>query len=52
MRRWEFAVALDHKRELPVFLQLASAIADDIRGGRLKPGDALPGRASWPSRSA
>ena len=43
MRRWDFAVALDQNRELPVFLQLASAIADDIRNGRLKGGDALPG---------
>ncbi len=43
MRRWELAIALDPARELPIFLQLAGAIADDIRQGRLKPGDVLPG---------
>lgn len=43
MRQWELAVALDPARELPLFLQLARAIADDIRHGRLKPGEALPG---------
>ncbi|WP_266171907.1 PLP-dependent aminotransferase family protein [Dyella subtropica] len=43
MRRWELAIALDPGRELPLFLQLAGTIADDIRCGRLKPGEALPG---------
>ena len=43
MRRWEFSIALDPGREQPLFLQLASAIADGIRRGRLKPRDALPG---------
>jgi len=43
MRRWELTIALDPARELPLFLQLAGAIADDIRRGRLKPGEALPG---------
>jgi len=43
MRRWDLAVALDPSREQPLFLQLASAIADDIRCGRLKPGEPLPG---------
>jgi len=43
MRRWELSVALDQRREQPLFLQLASAIADDIRRGRLKPGEPLPG---------
>ena len=43
MRRWELSVALDPEREQPLFLQLANGIADDIRNGRLKPGDALPG---------
>lgn len=43
MRRWELSVALDPARDQPLFLQLASAVADDIRNGRLKPGDALPG---------
>jgi GntR family transcriptional regulator / MocR family aminotransferase len=43
MRRWELTIALDPKRELPIFLQLANAIADDIRSGRLKSGEPLPG---------
>jgi GntR family transcriptional regulator/MocR family aminotransferase len=36
-------VALDASREQPLFLQLASAVAAEIRCGRLKPGDPLPG---------
>lgn len=43
MRRWELTIALDPKHELPLFLQLANAIADDIRSGRLKAGEPLPG---------
>jgi GntR family transcriptional regulator/MocR family aminotransferase len=43
MRRWELTVALDPRREQPLFLQLASTIAEDIRRGRLKPGESLPG---------
>src|SRR5215475_10923984 len=43
MRRWELSVALDPACGQPLFLQLASAIADDIRRGRLKPGEPLPG---------
>jgi len=44
MRKWELLTsALDPARRLPFFLQLSNAIADDIRKGRLKPGDALPG---------
>ncbi|HJU25249.1 MAG TPA: PLP-dependent aminotransferase family protein [Rhodanobacteraceae bacterium] len=43
MRRWALTIALDPQREQPLFLQLAAAIAEDIRRGRLKAGDALPG---------
>jgi len=43
MRRWDLSVALDASRDQPLFLQLASAVADEIRKGRLKPGDPLPG---------
>jgi GntR family transcriptional regulator/MocR family aminotransferase len=43
MRRWSLAIALDPQREQPLFLQLAGAIAEDIRRGRLKSGDPLPG---------
>lgn len=43
MRRWALTIALDPACELPIFLQLANAIAGDIRSGRLKPGEPLPG---------
>jgi GntR family transcriptional regulator / MocR family aminotransferase len=43
MRRWELTIALDPSREQPLFLQLAGAIAEDIRRAVLKPGEALPG---------
>jgi GntR family transcriptional regulator / MocR family aminotransferase len=43
MRHWELTIALDPACELPIFLQLANAIAGDIRSGRLKPDAALPG---------
>ena len=38
-----FVVALDPTSELPVYLQIARAIADDVRRARLRAGDALPG---------
>src|SRR5262244_3650218 len=40
---WELALALDPAASLPVFLQIARAVADDIRRGRLRPGAELPG---------
>jgi GntR family transcriptional regulator/MocR family aminotransferase len=43
VRRWDLTVALDPDKQLRLYLQLANAIADDIRRGRLKPGEALPG---------
>ncbi|GAB2545363.1 MocR-like pyridoxine biosynthesis transcription factor PdxR [Rhodanobacter koreensis] len=43
MRRWELTITLDPAQELPLFLQLAAALTDSIRSGRLKPGEALPG---------
>jgi len=43
MRRWDLKLALDPGRDVPLFLQLASAIAEAIRRGRLAPGDPLPG---------
>jgi GntR family transcriptional regulator/MocR family aminotransferase len=46
MRSWELAVTLDEGAAAPVFLQIARAIADDVRRGRLRPGDALPGSRS------
>jgi len=44
VRKWELlTTALDPRRPAPLFLQLANAVAEDIRKGRLKAGDALPG---------
>lgn len=41
--RWQHTIAINPTAELPVFLQIARAIADDARRGRLRPGDVLPG---------
>jgi len=43
LARWQHPIAIDPTAELPVFLQIARAIAEDARRGRLRPGDALPG---------
>lgn len=43
MRTWEFSLTLDPESEQPLFLQLAGAVAEDIRRGRLRAGDSLPG---------
>jgi GntR family transcriptional regulator/MocR family aminotransferase len=43
MGTWELALALDRREPLPLFLQIARAIADAVRRGRLEPGAALPG---------
>lgn len=43
MRPWSFPVAVDPKGDMPLFLQIARAIAGDVLRGRLRPGDALPG---------
>jgi GntR family transcriptional regulator/MocR family aminotransferase len=43
MSRWEFAFPLERQTGIPLFQQIARAIAADIRRGRLRPGDALPG---------
>jgi GntR family transcriptional regulator / MocR family aminotransferase len=46
MRDWEQTIALaaggGASAEAPVFLQIARAVSDDVRRGRLKPGDELP----------
>jgi GntR family transcriptional regulator/MocR family aminotransferase len=43
--RWELNIDLGPGKssEQPVFLRLARAISDDVKRGRLRPGDALPG---------
>src|SRR5215468_2896245 len=43
MAQWQLAVDLRGGSEQPIFIRLARAISDDVRRGRLKPGDALPG---------
>ena len=44
MLNWELlTTALDARRDSPMFVQLSEALASDIRTGRLKPGDPLPG---------
>jgi GntR family transcriptional regulator/MocR family aminotransferase len=43
MRPWTFPLALDARSDTPIFLQIARAIAADVRRGRLRAGDALPG---------
>ena len=42
-RGWELGLELDPRSRVPIFLQIARAVADDVRRGRLRPGDALPG---------
>ena len=42
-RQWRFDIRLDRSATLPPFLQIARALTDDIRRGRLRPGDRLPG---------
>jgi GntR family transcriptional regulator / MocR family aminotransferase len=44
--KWALPVALDSHRREPLFLQIARAIADDVRRGRLRPGARLPGSRS------
>src|SRR5215813_10342844 len=42
MARWEMSFALE-RRQKPLFQQIASAVTTDIKRGRLRPGDRLPG---------
>ena len=50
MRKWELTLVLDAGSGLPLFLQLSKAVADDIRSGRLKAGEALPGTRALAER--
>jgi GntR family transcriptional regulator/MocR family aminotransferase len=43
LRSWNLAIQLEPDGNLPLFLQIARAIAGHIRAGRLRPGDAVPG---------
>lgn len=42
-RPWELVLDLDRRGTLPPSLQIARSLAGDIRRGRLRPGDRLPG---------
>jgi len=43
LRPWELRITLDRTLPTPAYLQIAHAIMDAIRRGRLVPGSALPG---------
>ncbi len=43
MRAWDLNLTLDPAGGLPVFLQIARAISNEVRRHRLRPGDPLPG---------
>jgi GntR family transcriptional regulator / MocR family aminotransferase len=43
MRGWDFPVSIDPQASLPIFAQIARAIAGDIRRGRLRAGEPMPG---------
>jgi GntR family transcriptional regulator/MocR family aminotransferase len=43
MARWQVSFPLERRSGVPLFQQIARTIAADIRRGRLRPGDALPG---------
>jgi GntR family transcriptional regulator / MocR family aminotransferase len=43
MARWEYPVPVDRASDVPIYVQIARSLADDIRRGRLRPGDRLPG---------
>ena len=43
VRAWTLALPVDRADPAPVVRQIARAIADHVRAGRLRPGDRLPG---------
>jgi GntR family transcriptional regulator/MocR family aminotransferase len=43
MRGWDFPVSIDPQTPVPIFVQIARAVSGDIRRGRLRPGDVMPG---------
>jgi GntR family transcriptional regulator/MocR family aminotransferase len=50
VRRWELTVVLDKGQPQPLFIQLAAILAEDIRRGRLAPGEPLPGSRELSAR--
>src|SRR5712692_5328222 len=43
MPKWDLNLTLDDVPAMPVFLRIARAISNEVRRGRLRPGDPLPG---------
>ncbi len=43
MRTWDLIIPIDETSAEPLFRQIAAAIAEGVRAGRLRPGAALPG---------
>ncbi|HYO80278.1 MAG TPA: GntR family transcriptional regulator, partial [Bryobacteraceae bacterium] len=43
LRSWTVPIALDPKGEVPVYQQIARAVAEEVHRGRLAPGTPLPG---------
>ncbi|HVA35572.1 MAG TPA: PLP-dependent aminotransferase family protein [Stellaceae bacterium] len=43
LRPWPFKIAIRRGGRMPVYLQIAYALIEEIRRGRLAPGSALPG---------
>ena len=43
MARWEFSLTVDRRLRTAIFVQIVRAIVNDIKRGRLRAGDALPG---------
>ncbi len=43
LRPWKLEFEIDKKLDKAVYLQIADTIITDIKSGRLKPGDTLPG---------
>ena len=46
MANWSFPLHLEPAGPEAIYLQIARAVSGDIRRGRLRPGDALPGSRS------
>ncbi len=46
MTQWSPAIELNRSQSEPLYLQIVGAVVADIRKGRLRPGDALPGTRS------
>lgn len=47
LRPWQLIVEIKENSPIPVFVQIARAIIDDIRRGRLEPGSAMPGTRTF-----